>query len=226
MGLSNIPESGHLLSFAKPVLTGWIGKAVAWLFSGLVTYFFGFLTKYFVLILLSPMLALVSELTESKLTGKKYPFLFKQFLKDVWRGVLINLRNMLIEFFFIGLGVPLLLLNFIPVIGTILYFAYYAFLKILSWYFIGFALMDYNNERYKLSVGESAKFVRKNKGYAIGIGMTYSFFFWIPWIGNWTGIIFSPLLGTIGSTLSYLDIHKKEAEDAAKKNNQLSAKPN
>ena len=53
--------------------------------------------KYVVLILLSPLFAYLSERTEEILTGKTYPFEFKQLVKDSIRGAGIATRNLLIE---------------------------------------------------------------------------------------------------------------------------------
>ena len=54
----------------------------------------------------------------------------------------------------------------------------------LSSYFYGFAFMDYSNERKKLSIKESILFIRKNKGFASGVGSLFSLCFFIPVIGG------------------------------------------
>jgi len=56
--------------------------------------------KYLVVIILSPLLAHLSQKTEHKLTGNIYPFEMGQFLKDIKRGVRIALRNLLWQYLF------------------------------------------------------------------------------------------------------------------------------
>ncbi|MEO0404703.1 MAG: EI24 domain-containing protein, partial [Bacteroidota bacterium] len=54
-------------------------------------------SKYVVLICLSPVMAFVSEKTERVLTGKLTPFNWQQFFKDIMRGIMLALRNLMIE---------------------------------------------------------------------------------------------------------------------------------
>jgi hypothetical protein len=51
--------------------------------------------------ILSPVFSLLSEKADEKLTGNSYPFNLIQLLKDIVRGISINLRHMLLEYFFI-----------------------------------------------------------------------------------------------------------------------------
>ena len=62
-------------------------------------------------------------------------------------------------------------LSFIPVIGWIIsvvgnFFA--------AAYFYGYAFIDYTNERNRLSVRDSSKFVRKNMWFAMGLGSIFA----------------------------------------------------
>ena len=50
-------------------------------------------TLYIVVIILSPILALLSERIEKIITGNKYKFSFKQLINDIRRGIQIALRN-------------------------------------------------------------------------------------------------------------------------------------
>ena len=146
------------------------------------------------MILLSPILSLISEKTDSILTNSEYPFEWKQFLSDIWRGVKISLRNMLIEFLFI---IGCLLISFIPIIGLFSPFI----LFIVSAYFYGFSFMDYTNERNGLSVKESVKYIRKNKGLAWSNGSVFAAFLLIPFCGASIGVFVS-LISTVAATLS------------------------
>ncbi len=123
--------------------------------------------KYIILILLSPVLALVSEKTEEILTGKTYPFVFLQFLKDVFRGILLAIRNGIIEVF---LTLVLFILSFIPVVNLFTPFL----LFLVASFFYGFSMIDYYIERKRLNISESTHFVRTHKGLVIANGSVFN----------------------------------------------------
>ncbi|MFT6843918.1 MAG: CysZ protein [Flavobacteriales bacterium] len=155
------------------------------------------INKYIVLILVSPVLALLSEKVDQKLTGKEYPFNGDQFFRDVLRGVFMAIRNMCLEFGVIFL--VLLLSMFLPFISPFTAM----FLLIVEFYFYGFSLIDYTNERKRLKIGESVRYVRANKGLAVGNGGMFSLLFLIPLLG----VVIAPVLGVVAATLA---IHKKD----------------
>lgn len=200
----SIPESGHWLSFARPFLISKVGIIISWVIKFLFWILSGTFIKYILLIVLSPVFSLLSEKTEEKLNGVNFPFSFLQLLKDIGRGTLISLRNMIIEYFFIFICF-IACLFFPPLI-----FITTPLLLLMGWYFIGFALLDYSCERHKMGVSEGIQFIKKNRGYAIGIGMVYSFFMMLPFIpGQIIGLMFGPAIAVIGSTLSFLAIKKE-----------------
>lgn len=195
--LANWLEGWVMLYFNSDPDGGWLsylGTALHFLLSiGLkILFFFIFstLSKYILLILMSPIMALLSSRTEEIITGKVYPFNLPQFIKDILRGILIALRNMFIEFGFIFLG---FLIVWIPVLGWI----GALFLFILSYYFYGFSMIDYINERRRKGIPESVKYVRKNKGLAIGNGFIFSLIFMIPFIGGMLAAVVAPVAACI-----------------------------
>ncbi|MCK9612811.1 MAG: EI24 domain-containing protein [Bacteroidales bacterium] len=148
--------------------------------------------RYIVLMLISPVLAILSEKTDKLLTGINYPFRMKQFLTDIRRGILIAIRNLLIEtsftilFFFIA---------FIPIIRWLAP----VFIFFITCYFYGFSMIDYSNERARMNIGESIRYMRKNRGMAISNGMVFYFvFFFIPVVG----FIFAPAYSVIAATIA------------------------
>lgn len=153
-----------------------------------------YFTKYITLIILSPVLALISELTEEKISGKKFPFNFNQFVKDILRGLVITFRNM---FFEIIITLLILLISLIPLVGFVSPFI----LIVVSAYYTGASLMDYNCERNKMNINESIRFMRQNKGSVIGIGLFYSLLVVIPWLG----FIFIPVFSATGGTIEFLN---------------------
>jgi CysZ protein len=156
--------------------TGFLGKLLGGLVEVVIRVIsflvFAYLSGYIIIILMSPLLAYISEKTEQIITGKTYGINLKQLLKDIVRGIMLALRNLFIEIFFVIL---MFFVSFIPVIGwfgTIVLF-------FVSSYFYGFSFIDYNNERQKMTVSESVSVVRKYRWLAIANGSVFSFFLFV-----------------------------------------------
>jgi len=185
LGLNNKPEGflKYLFIFIRFILN--------FLFQFLIILLYFATYKYIVLMIMSPILALLSEKTEKLITGKEFPFRFKQLVKDIIRGNLLVIRNITIELlatlllFFIG---------YIPIIG---YLAPIVLLMI-SFYFFGFSMIDYSSERHKLSIRESVKYVRANKGFAIANGCVFYLLLLIPVLGLLIAPAYSIIAATIG----------------------------
>ncbi|PCH67587.1 MAG: hypothetical protein COC01_05465 [Bacteroidetes bacterium] len=153
--------------------------------------------KYVVLIIMSPFMAILSEKIEKIVTETQYSFHFSQFIKDVIRGSFLAIKNMFIELVLIAV---LMILSFVPLLN----FITPVMILLVQGYFFGFSLIDYTNERKKLSVKESAKFVSEHKGLSIGIGLGFYGLLLIPVLG----LLLAPTYGVTAATLSVL----KQAE--------------
>lgn len=168
----------------------------------IVKLFFIFTTwtlgKYIVMIVLSPVFAFLSEKIEEIETGKSYPFDPKQFAIDVWRGIKITLRNLFFELAII-LACFVCSFFFPPFAVAAPFIKWY-----FSWYFLGFAFMDYNLERKKFTTSHSVKFFRKYNGAATGNGFWFDILFKIPLIG----MIFAPILAVTAGTRHGMEILK------------------
>ncbi|MCG8582072.1 MAG: EI24 domain-containing protein [Bacteroidales bacterium] len=160
--------SGFLVTLIK----GFIWIVLRILFFIIYAYIGG----YIILIMLSPVFALLSEKTEEIISGKTVPFNFSQFMRDILRGVLLAIRNLSVELFF---TVLLFVLSFIPVVGYLTPIA----LFLVSAYFYGFSFLDYSFERRRFKIDASIRFMRSNKGLAIGNGFVFSLVLLIPYIG-------------------------------------------
>jgi CysZ protein len=205
LSLDNVGNDIGWLNFLKPKLTGTFSFITTW-FLRLIFWFVGSIfTKYILLIILSPIFALLSESTDEKLTGNHFPFNLIQLLKDVARGTIISIRNLLMELL---LSFGLWMISFfVPP----LFFITFPLSIIIGWYFIGFSLLDYSCERHKYKVSEGIQFIKSNRGYAIGVGCVYSIFMALPtFAGDMIGIMFGPTLAVIGATISFLEIAKKK----------------
>ncbi len=171
---------------------------------GLILY------KHIIMALSAPFMSPVSEKIERHYMGlspkEKHVHRNTSFKDQLWRGIRINLRNLLKELL---LTIPILLLKFIPVVNifsTILLFLVQA-------YYAGFGNMDYTLERH-FKYRDSINFVGKNKGIAIGNGIVFMLCLLIPIIGI---IVVLPLSVTAASTktVELLKAENKLVIDAA-----------
>lgn len=161
------------------------------------------LSKYIILILMAPVITILSARTEYLLTGNKYPFSISQFSHDLYRGINFAIRNMFRQLVIIVMWYLLTLL--FPVMDKFTF----PFVFCVGSYYYGSSMIDYTNERRRLSLEESVRFIRKNAGLAMSIGMMFSTLFFIAYIG----IIFAPVIGIIAATYAMhqkVDLSKNE----------------
>lgn len=132
--------------------------------------------KYIVVIVLSPMLSILSQVVERQVTGNKYPFSLRQTIHDVKRGVRIALRNVMWEYVFF---LVILIVTFFgwdsPEKSPVFYATY-----IIGFFYYGFSFIDYINERRRLDIDQSIHFMRNHRGLAIAIGFVYSVLILVP----------------------------------------------
>ena len=172
------------------------------------------ISKYVVIIAMSPIMAFVSERTETILNGSEVPFSWGQFCKDILRGVILAIRNFIIEIgFIIILGVLGLIIGLVfPPLAVITTPLFAVLTFTIGAYFYGFATMDYTSERRKLSASESVRYIWKHKGVALANGTIFTLWLIVPIFGTYVGTIFAPITCTVGATLAIHEIDKKEQE--------------
>lgn len=145
------------------------------------------LFRYLFLILLSPILSYISEITERESTNQNVQSRFS-FFNAASRSVRVNSRNLLREsiissvLFFTGF-IPILNLITVPV------------LFIVQAYFTGFGLMDYYLERH-YSFKQSIDVVKTHKWASISVGGIFMLFMAIPVLG----LILAPYFTTVTAT--------------------------
>ena len=137
---------------------------------GLILY------KHIIMALSAPFMSPVSEKIEAHLKGENHTHRDTSNTEQLIRGVRINVRNLALELL---ITLPILLLNLIPIIGSI---AATVLLFLTQSYYAGFGNMDYTLERH-FKYRESINFIKDNKGYAIGNGMVFMLFLLIPVVG-------------------------------------------
>ncbi|GBC60820.1 hypothetical protein DENIS_1779 [Desulfonema ishimotonii] len=159
--------------------------------TGYVTY------QPVILVLFSPVLSYLSEITEVRVYNQPGPpFHIKNILKDIIRSILINSRNILKMLLLILMAWILII---IPVVGAILSTV---LIVLIQSYYNGFSLADYTLERKRYSVRESIRFVSQNRARFIGTGMGFMLMLLVPVLG-WVA---APAYGTVAATLSALEI--------------------
>lgn len=206
MGVEEIPADdfwGKTKAFLSEA-GRYIAQALIWVSLALVFYK---LQKYVVLIVMSPVMALVSERTDEVLTGNRYPFSLGQLLKDSLRGILIALRNGALELLItIGLlGANLFVTVVFSPLTVITTPLVTLILFVVSAYYYGFSTLDYTSERYRLKMIDSVQLVRRNRGLAVANGGVFALWLLIPVVGTYIGTVVAPITCTVGATLALLE---------------------
>lgn len=198
---------GHWIAQIWPWEWGAEGfDTIAQIFSGLIIIAIGLiLYKHIIMALSAPFMSPVSEKIELHLKGTDHSHRDTTFSEQLVRGVRINVRNLAIELL---ITLPILVLNIIPAIGSIIATI---LLFLLQSYYAGFGNMDYTLERH-YSYGESVQFVKGNKGEAIGNGMVFMLFLFIPVIG----IILVLPISVTAATVQTINLMDKERLPTAK----------
>jgi CysZ protein len=181
-------------------MNGWIHAAMIGIKIILPIVFFAlfiFIGGTIVNILMSPIYTLLSEKTETILTGKEFPFDLKQTFKDILRAIVIAVRNTIKQLLLTALC---LLLNFIPVVGSI---ASLILIFIINAYYFGSGFMDYTFERWRISAKESRQKTFQMKYLAIASGAVYSLPLYL-----FCGTFIAAFIGgvsTVAATISQID---------------------
>lgn len=202
-------DSLKALIWDQETPNGVIDKVVFYLvwilFKVLFFYTYYIVNKYIVFIILSPVLAIISERVDAQRTGRDFPFSLPQLYKDVLRGIVIALRNLFLEY---AATIILLIISvFIPIFAPF----YPVVIFFIAAYFYGFSFLDYNSERYRYSYSKSVKIIRENMGLAVGVGTVFSLLFFIPVLGG----IIAPILSCIAGTIAYITALKPVSSNAS-----------
>lgn len=187
-------------------LPGFLKGFIHVLFQILFFFLFSIFGGYIVLILLSPLFAWVSEQTDKILNQSEYPFSLQQFIKDIWRGILIAFRNLFYE---LGISFLVFLATFIPILGQIISPITFIIYFLITAYFYGFSYMDYTNERNKRNLKESINIIRHYSGLAIASGTLFYFSLLIPFCGVLLGG-FVGIVSTVGATIAMNEVKQKD----------------
>jgi CysZ protein len=187
----------------KAAINGAREVVVRWILRIAIAYLLFVANKYIVLVVLSPLLAYASERAEEILTGRVFPFSWRQLMKDAVRGALLAMRNGVLELSFsVVLWLLTLFLPFISPISFVLLF-------LVSAYFYGFSMFDYVFERRRMRIGETAQAVNSQLGAVMANGMCFSLLMKIPLIG----LMLAPVMASVGAAITTT---KKEGAELAR----------
>ena len=172
-------------------------------------FVFAYTGGYIVLMIMSPVLAYLSEKTEKILTGQDYPFDIQQLMRDVVRGILIAIRNLFTQLLVV---LAILIIGLIPIIGQITAIFSPLLIILIAAYFYGFSFTDYVNERQKRSVKDSLAFMKDNRGLITGNGLPFALILLIPFFG----LLFSgfmAIISVVASVISIKDIIPNQSSE-------------
>lgn len=199
IGWSYFPEISAYINenwipdFMKWQILRYITQTVLWLFlilTGYITY------QPVILVLFSPVLAYLSEVTERRIYGGPgVPFSLKTLTEDLIRSILINGRNLIRMLLFILLAWLLVWIPLAgPIVSAVLIFSIQAFYN-------GCALADYTLERKRYTVKERIVFSKSHRARIVGVGTGFMGMILIPILG-W---VFAPTYGTVAATIAVIE---------------------
>lgn len=182
------------------ILSGlmWLLQGLLYLLLGLVLMIVLVVSMLLVSqIINAPFYDWISEAVEKKETGlEDVVFSFSRLVRDIGRMIKMELMKLV---FFVMVPLFLLLINFIPLIGSLIY-------TILANLFVawdmGFNYVSYPMSRKLMPFKEQLRFGLKNKFRLIGFG--------IPLMIPFFNLLFAPLF-VVGGTLFYLDTLKDQS---------------
>ena len=153
------------------------------------------LTKHLVLVCMGPILAMVSEAAEVRLTGRQLPFSWRRAWKDAWRG----LRSALLLAAFewgVLLGCWLATLA-LPVMAPVWVMLTWAF----GVWVYGASMLDYVWEREALGGRDGLRKSLRTWKTALGVGLPFRAWMSLPVLAWTVGPVFGGLTGAISAVL-------------------------
>lgn len=201
IGLVILALCSSLIWYVNPIITNWVQSNVPWQFDfletltswisiGLSSLLFISIFKYLMLIFTAPVMSVLSEKVENKITGlNQERSVIYNIVPDLIRALRINLRNIIRELFF---TVLLLLLGLIPVFAVISGIV----ILLVQAYYAGFGNYDFWAERH-FSYRETIRYMKRRQPELAGNGIVFIFLLAIPVLGAFI----APPLATVASTM-------------------------
>ncbi|MFT6849590.1 MAG: CysZ protein [Sphingobacteriales bacterium] len=153
--------------------------------------------KNLILIIMSPIMAFLTEKCLEKMGETVPDFDWISFLKNVLRGLRVALVNIVKEFILLILVGLLIWVPLIGFLSPILFFS-------ISAYFYGYSMMDYVHEVRGLSLKEGNREVWQQKGLSLTLGAGFYGILLIPFIG----LLIAPSFGVVATVISMKKLDK------------------
>ncbi|MCG8477182.1 MAG: EI24 domain-containing protein [Cytophagales bacterium] len=178
-----LPYAGQLNDFS-PVFR----QLFVFISSALGLLFYLLVYRYIILLFYVPVLALLSEYFHRWLPVEHRRI---SAFKEIWRGMVMSLRNLARELFFTFLLSALAL--FVPVSFPLVFVAIF----LIECYYFGFSMLEYSKALSTRKIGDSVQFMSKHKGLGLGIGFVFNLMLYIPFVGA----LFFPFLALVAALL-------------------------
>ncbi len=195
MGLLQAPGDG---SWFSQILSGFF-----WFISGLLHVFLGFVLLVILVVTLlmvsqiinSPFYDLLSEAVEKTKTGvdDDIPFSLSRILLTLKKVLILELKK---TFFFMGVPLLLMIINFVPLLGSIFYTI---ILNFFSAWAMGYTYFAYPLGRKLVPFGSQLNLALKHKARLMGFGL--------PLLIPFFNLLLAPFF-VVGGTLLYLDLEE------------------
>ena len=188
--------------------SGFVGDIIDFIFRmvirGLTLFFYLKIFRYLLLFVLSPSLYWISGKIQSIALQEKHEFQFKRYFKHILRSMEIAVLNFIRDIFLTAIIVVIAL-----IITWLVPLAPFAIFFVES-YFFGYAMIDYRNLFFNMSIKESQVVIHRNFGLALGNGICFNLILLIPVIG----IMLGPSLALIAAGISIDEAENKPGNDA------------
>ncbi|PUZ22044.1 CysZ protein [Chitinophaga costaii] len=185
------------LNWIQDFESGWISLLFLLLSFSVHCLFLLLYVSYFrnlFLIVAAPVFAFISEKTGAILHRKKADVGYAELRQDTLRSIRLCGRNILYQT--AGMLV-LVIVAFVPIVGIITPLVAF----FMECYFFGFSMLDYSCDRHQMDLPQTISFVKQHKGVAVGNGLIFYLFLFIPILG-W---MLAPTYAVIAGTLSLQD---------------------
>jgi CysZ protein len=182
-------------------------KTSATIFKTMIVFLFLAIGGYFILVLLSPILAITSIISESIINQRDYTLDRELILCDILRSIKLSVRNLLI---LSGFVLATIIISIIPYLGWFLaFFLSTIVLFLIAAYFYGSSFMDYTCKRKDLNARDSRLFIQEHNGFAIANGIVFTLFLALPFLGILLSG-FMAIVSTVAASIGIDEIIKKE----------------
>ncbi|HEY0271526.1 MAG TPA: EI24 domain-containing protein [Chitinophaga sp.] len=182
-----------VLNWVQDVESGWVSLLFLLLSFSLHCLFLLLYLSYFrnlFLMVAAPVFAYISEKTAATLHRKQADVSFAALKHDTLRSIRLCGRNVLYQ---TGGMLLLVVAAFMPVVGLLSPLVAF----FMECYFFGFSMLDYSCDRHQLGLPATIDFVKQHRGVAVGNGLIFYLFLFVPILGWMLAPAYAVIAGTL-----------------------------